>query len=179
MVGDVTRMPFRCRSFDTVLDKGTSDTLFFRNANKYRCALVTAMWSEVERVLGDEGVYVNITPRQRVPWLKELFPPEKGWERERIDFTFDPEQLENCLQLKLEDPRKGQERKETVFVHTYRRTQGNPDAEAGGSAAAEGSTQEEQAKSKAERRAHRRAASAVAGEGPAAAGGGGVPGPGE
>jgi len=118
----VTQLPFCNSIFDAVLDKGTSDTLFFRNANTHRCALVTAMWREVARVLRADGVYINITPRMRVPWQRDLFPVDQGWLGAREAFTFDPEQLESCLQLKLEDPRRGQERKETVYVHTHRRT---------------------------------------------------------
>ena len=140
LVGDVTQLPFCNSIFDAVIDKGTSDTLFFRNANTHRCALVTAMWREVARVLRADGVYINITPRMRVPWQRDLFPVDQGWLGAREAFTFDPEQLESCLQLKLEvhqpapsdwqltcccvakDPRRGQERKETVYVHTHRRT---------------------------------------------------------
>jgi len=119
LVADVTDLPFNSNAFDVVLDKGTSDTLFFRVKRRFRCALVSSMWREVMRVLGPHGLYVNVTPRKAVPWQREVFL-EACWEyqMEKVN-EFQQKVIEECG--KLEDQATGRKKKDAVYVHIFQR----------------------------------------------------------
>ena len=66
-------------SFAVVVDKCCADTFLFRSRGMNRFELVSRMWSEMAQVLEAGGIYVWITPRPRVPWLRGA-PKGTKWE---------------------------------------------------------------------------------------------------
>lgn len=57
-------------SLDLVIDKGMSDTLQFRARTKESQALRTRLFAEVFRVLAPGGLYLVLTPKPRVRFLR-------------------------------------------------------------------------------------------------------------
>mmetsp|Transcript_20310 Transcript_20310/g.20431 ORF Transcript_20310/g.20431 Transcript_20310/m.20431 type:complete len:720 (+) Transcript_20310:228-2387(+) len=74
-VADATRLPhdkFPTNSFDVVIDKGTSDSLQFRGRNKEMRLLRIQLFREVYRVLSKNGMYLVITPKHRLQFVREV-----------------------------------------------------------------------------------------------------------
>ena len=117
VVADVTCLPFAPAAFDAVVDKSMSDTLFFRNQSQHRCALVTAFWREVDRVLSGQGTYINISSRKSVPWQRDFFS-EDAWDEIPSEMAVSPE-AETCKDSKKEQARWGRERSSTCWIHSF------------------------------------------------------------
>lgn len=81
-VGDVREMEYSTGTFDTIIDKGTLDCLFFLDETN---EMILQMLSEVYRVLKPEGRYCVVTcgcPMQR----NELFHTKKEWKWNVLDW---------------------------------------------------------------------------------------------
>eukprot|EP01103_Thecamoeba_quadrilineata_P009215 TRINITY_DN1893_c0_g1_i1.p1 TRINITY_DN1893_c0_g1~~TRINITY_DN1893_c0_g1_i1.p1 ORF type:complete len:424 (-),score=91.48 TRINITY_DN1893_c0_g1_i1:210-1481(-) len=57
------------RHFDVVIDKGVSDTLQYRRKHTERLILLQRMFTQVQRLLSPEGVFVIVSPRRRIRCL--------------------------------------------------------------------------------------------------------------
>lgn len=74
-VADATSLAeFEDGSFDVIIDKGTSDTFFFRYKSHQRLEMAEKMFEACARVLTIGGRYIDITPRKKVPELDKYFP---------------------------------------------------------------------------------------------------------
>ena len=72
---DATMIPFRKRSFDLVLDKGTTDSVLKFADRRKAFTMAKMIQNEALRILSPSGVYIQITdedPDMRIPLLKEL-----------------------------------------------------------------------------------------------------------
>jgi ubiquinone/menaquinone biosynthesis C-methylase UbiE len=80
VVGNLTNLQFEKEKFDVVLDKGVLDSILFRNKEKDSAMIGPVIISEVMRVLKENGKFVVITMRKKVPFNEEL----NVYERKRI-----------------------------------------------------------------------------------------------
>lgn len=91
---DALNLSFADESFDMVIDKGLLDTLQFRRKYKENRPQRERLLREVHRVLRPGGVYLIITPKARIQFLRDAVP----WrEVKKFDGSVTPSGGKGCF----------------------------------------------------------------------------------
>jgi ubiquinone/menaquinone biosynthesis C-methylase UbiE len=80
--GDISDLKeFGNEEFDTIIEKGVIDSIFFRNKEKESNEIIHKSYKEFYRVLKDGGCLILITMKKKIPLKKKL---------EELNFEFKP-----------------------------------------------------------------------------------------